>query len=135
LLFASKEQLKGRTFNCEQCVKATKKIRRCLEDREDFTSDDGSNFPIRILEGGELYGFCPGKATRDLQVYEQFKQLIICAETGTMLFDGGLLNQPEWFIESLSWFLRKYDMLKFTSKAEMILGKDNGSNRRPISKN
>lgn len=53
-----------RGFSCEKCHEDTKRIRRCMEDRWDWTVHDGP-FPMRIREHGESYGFCPAKVLRD----------------------------------------------------------------------
>ena len=86
---------------------------------------------MRIQEGGELYGFCPAKATWDHNVKDYFNLLILSCETGTFPHDGGLLNQKSDFIENMAWFLIKWDMLKFTQKADMILGSGNPSKGTP----
>jgi hypothetical protein len=41
-----------------------------------------------------------------------------------MLNSGSLLDQPDWYIDLLGWFLPRYDSLKWHSKAKMILGSD-----------
>ena len=63
--------------------------------------------------------------------------LVIAAETGTMIERGGIMDQPEWFIELLSWFVQIYDNQKFTMKAKSVLGdgSDDKNNRRPSYKN
>ena len=76
------------------------------------------------IKGGAPYGFCPGKVTWDTEAKEVFQLLIISAETGQLLTDGGIINQPDWFIQLLAWFLPKYDNFKFSSKAYSILGGD-----------
>lgn len=103
------------------------KIRRCREDREDFTSADGAVFPIQIHKGaGESYGFCPAKATWDPEVKAQFEELVLIAETKWMPVAGGLYDQPAWLMDLLSWFLPKYEIMKFLRKADMILGGSGG---------
>lgn len=107
------------------CPKATQKKRRCWEDRWDFTSqDDPYVFPIYINPKGQLYGFCPAKVTREPAVYSIYKILIIASQTGAMLKSGGIEEQPEWFIDLLAWFIPMMDMMNFTTKAGMVLGKD-----------
>lgn len=116
----------GRNFDCEGCPERTQKQRRCRESREDFTSEDNRNgqyvFPIRLHEGGEAYGFCPAKATWDPDVADILNILTICAEMGQMPYEGGVFEQPEWFVDMLGWFIPKNDLMKFSSKADMILG-------------
>jgi len=57
-------------------------------------------------------------------LYEIFNILLISAKTGALLYSGGLENQPAWYIELLSEFLQRYDILSFIQKAEMVLGSD-----------
>lgn len=69
-----------------------------------------------------MYGFCPSKATWNPQLVDLCKLLMITAETGAMLNQGGLTDQPEWFIESLGWFLPKYQISKLNMIAKMFVG-------------
>lgn len=115
----------------------------------DFTEADGAQWPMYVEQGGEMYNFCPGKATWDHEASAIFRMLIICAETGKMIEDGGLYDQPDWWIEMLAVFLPRYDNQKFSSRAKMILGDpktaslmgqqprrgNGGNNRRPADKN
>lgn len=100
------------------------KLRRCREDRLDFTEKDASFFPMVVERGGQLYGFCPGKATWDSNIAGIYQALVICAETGIMLEDGPLVDQSDWWVDLLSWFLPYYDDMKFWSRAKAILGSD-----------
>jgi hypothetical protein len=77
-----------------------------------------------INQNGEKYGFCPGKATWDTEATEIYSLLLISAETGNLIYAGGIADQPAWFIDLLSWFLPRYDNMKFVAKADMILGGD-----------
>lgn len=77
-----------------------------------------------VQKGGELYGFCPGKATWDVAAVAMYRQLLVMAEMRTFPKAGGLDDQDDETIDDLSWFLPKYDMIKFMSKAELILGSD-----------
>lgn len=79
-------------------------------------------FPIRIDEGGGLYGFCPAKATWDQEAVSLYETMVVAAETKTMLVAGGLADQPAWFISLLHWFSAQYDLQKFVSRAKMVLG-------------
>lgn len=88
---------------------------------------------MQIHKGGEFYGFCPAKATWDYRVSEYFNLLVLTAETGVMPFHGGLLDQEADFIENLSWFVTRWDMLKFIQKAEMILGDDKKTTKSSLS--
>lgn len=132
---------KGRSFNCTTCPERTKVRRRCREPKMDFTSEDNpSVWPIQIYKGGEYYSFCPAKATwpgPDSAV-NKFKTLLVAAMSKAMLVQGGIQDQPTWFIENLSWFLPKYDQVIFMTKVRMVLGDgkkkstgaSHGSNRR-----
>lgn len=121
---------KGRSFKCEGCPEAVQKIRRCREDRWDFTAEDSNVFPIQVHEGGGLYGFCPGKATWDHEATSLFELMTVAVEQKTLLVEGGLANQPHWFVSFLSWFGPTYDEQKFISRARMILG-DGGNSKQP----
>lgn len=81
-------------------------------------------FPIYISSPkGELYGFCPSKATREPYLHRLMRVLMIASETGAMLKQGAQEDQPEWFIELLGWFIPRYDSVKFMSKASSIVGR------------
>ena len=70
----------GRNFNCLECPERIQKLRRCREEREDFTEvDNPSVFPMYVNRGGELYGFCPAKATWDPELASTFRLLMIVA--------------------------------------------------------
>jgi len=75
-----------------------------------------------VHKGGELYGFCPAKSTWDSQTINLFRILHVASETGAMWEEGPLSEQPEWFIDVLSWFITKHDFAKFQTKAKMVLG-------------
>lgn len=49
---------------------------------------------------------------------------MLTAETGVMIEGGGIVDQPDWFIENLFWFLPRYNSVKFYSRASSILGSD-----------
>jgi len=71
-----------------------------------------------------LYAFCPGKSTWDSSIAGLYQALVITAETGIMLEEGPLMDQPGWWIDLLSWFLPFYNDQKFWSRAKAILGSD-----------
>lgn len=48
--------------------------------------------------------------------------MIIAVEQKTLLVQGGLADQPGWFIKLLAWFGPAYDLQKFISRARMVLG-------------
>lgn len=93
-----------------------------MEPRFDLNEKDGNQFPIYIESGGRPFGFCPAKATWDNEAVSTFKLLSLTAETGQLYNDGGLSEQPFWFIELISEFIPRYNDFKFYSRAKMILG-------------
>jgi len=97
----------------------------------DFTSEDDVNFPMYVTKGGPLFGFCPGKATWDKEVMTIFKTLVISTETGCQYAAGGLEDQPDWWLELLSWFIPRYNDSKFASRVKSIVGDE--SPRKVIS--
>jgi hypothetical protein len=111
-----------KSLNCSICPVSIQKLRRCHEPRFDFTEKDAALFPMYVEKGGTLFGFCPGKATWDSIAAGVYQALVICAETGIMLEDGPLSEQPDWWVELLSWFLPYYSDTKFYSRARSILG-------------
>jgi hypothetical protein len=112
----------GRSFNCETCPEKVKQVRRCYEDREDFTEADGSIWPMTIEPGGHQFGFCPAKAAWDAEAMGTFRLLGLAAETGTMYEAGGLSNQPDWFIDLASWFIPLYKQRKIIMFAKAVIG-------------
>lgn len=125
LTFADKSELKksGRNFTCSKCDPSVKKLRRCQEDRWDFTDkDNGAIWPMYVEKGGPTFNFCPGKATWDHEVAELYKILEITYHTKQLPFSGALLEQPSWFIDCLHSFLVMYDDLKYYSRQKSIWG-------------
>lgn len=53
-----------------------------------------------------------------------FNTLSVACELKVMLVEGGIANQPRWFVNMMSWFSVSYDMQKFMQKAKMVLGDD-----------
>jgi hypothetical protein len=139
LSFADHEKLsnEGRSFDCSTCPVNVKKLRRCQEDREDFTFEqDKGPWPMYVNKGGEFYGFCPAKATWDPTVIELYRLMVIASSTGAMLEPGGLNDQPDWWVENLSWFAPRFEEMRWNARMIRIFGgKDNGSNRRHADKN
>lgn len=85
-------------------------------------------WPMYVYKGGALYGSCPGKATWDYENRTLFDMLVVSAETGTMLYNGGISDQPDWYIELLGWFVRAYGNIKFVSQQGMIWGSNKKQN-------
>jgi hypothetical protein len=117
---------KASQYQCSKCPASVKRIRRCAEPRWDFSDVDGAIWPMRLIEGGELYPFCPGKATWDSSAVNLFQALVICAETGSQIEGGGIWNQPSWWIDMAAEFLPRYNDLRFNSRARAILGDGKG---------
>lgn len=119
-------------FNCASCPIETQNLRRCREERWDFTYKDGGLFPIYVEQGGNAYSFCPGKATWDRESLFLYQALVVSAETGIMLEQGSLVEQPEWWVELLAWFIPAYSDSRFFGRARAILGdgKDGNNHRK-----
>lgn len=103
----------------------------------DFGPADGAIWPMRLTDGGGLYGFCPAKATWDAEATGLYNLMVTAYETKSLLYKGGLADQPGWFVELLSWFVVRYDENKFYSRASSILGStsrggSNGNNNGRI---
>jgi hypothetical protein len=77
---------------------------------------------MQVSKGGGLYGFCPGKSTWGHQTTDYFNLLLICCETGNLPSYGGIIDQDADFIENLSWFQPRWDMLKFSQRVQLVLG-------------
>lgn len=121
---------RAKSFKCSTCPSETQALRRCREPREDFTHKDHAGvFPILITKDGEQFSFCPGKATWDSSVVAVYNSLVISAETGCMWNEGGLSEQPQWFMDLLSLFIVRYNDHKFWSRARAILGESPGIQR------
>lgn len=118
---------RAKSFDCSRCPTKTQVSRRCREDREDFTSEDAAFFPMYIEKGGNLYSYCPGKATWNPNHYALYQALVISAETGKMLEDGPISEQPDWWIDLLSWFIPYYSDQRFYARARAILGDENSN--------
>jgi len=135
----SKLAKEGRNFDCSKCPKAVQKIRRCREERENFTSKDGAVFPIYVQKGGEGFGFCPAKAFWDQRNTDEFNELLLIAELKVLPRSGGLNNQDQEIIDKLAWFIPRYEIMKFSKKVEMVLGdtgaSQNGDKGRDTGKN
>lgn len=128
----TKLKSEGRNFSCASCPLAIQKIRRCREDRIDFSEKDGSIWPIYVQKGGQGFGFCPAKATWDSDAMGIYRLLSLAAETGTMYESGGLADQPAWWIDLAAWFMPRYRDFKVMSYAKAILG--DGSSKGLASK-
>lgn len=109
-------------LDCSKCPDRVKRLRRCDEDRWDFTVTDGSMWPMRVTKHGELYGFCPAKSTWDARVVGYYNALVVACETGCQWSLGGIDVQPAWWIDLLAWFSPSYNELRFAHRARAILG-------------
>jgi hypothetical protein len=99
----------------------------------DFTAEDNASvFPIRIAPDGETYPFCPSKALWDVSATELFQTLVLSAETGMPWVQGGIQDQPQWWLELAPWFILRYDQIKFYTRVRAIVGdQSGGNNNRP----
>lgn len=113
---------RARELNCATCPTSVKKLRKCETTKEDYNENDAAFWPMRVVEGGAFYGFCPAKVLRDVHANRIFNLLTLTAECGTMYTYGGMSEQPEWFFELAAWFVPRYHDHKFASRAKMILG-------------
>lgn len=122
---------KGRSFNCDTCLDSIKKKRRCTEDRWDFTHRDDIIFPMPIQKGGTKYGFCPGKITQagEMDAKRIFDVLILSSETNQLLYSGGLMEQPAWFIEQLTWLMPRHKQYKNYQEQKAMWGSGGSNNR------
>lgn len=77
-------------------------------------------FPIEITKGGNLYGFCPGKVRWDQRNGRLFRILMTAAESGTMLVEGGVSDQPDWWVELVGWFVPVLRNMTFYSRVNTI---------------
>jgi len=121
------ELSRANTFNCNKCTPQLKKIRRCEDIRMDLDAEDNPIFPIRLLDGGTLFGFCPGKATKDPYSVGMFQSLVAAKFCGYAWQPGCIVDQPAWWIELLSNFVVRYDQLSFFNKAGSVLGSNKDS--------
>lgn len=89
----------------------------------DFTDkDDPAVFPMYVSRGSTLFGFCPGKATWDKETLSLYRALKLSSESGNMWTSGGIADQPTWWVELLSWFLPKYNDLRFFGRVQSFIG-------------
>lgn len=132
LAFADDDMIgKGRSFDCSTCHKNIKKLRRCEEDRWDLNHEDGIIFPIEVFKGGQKYGFCPGKVTWASEFHTKriFDLLVLSCDTKHLLYSGGLMEQPSWFVSRLSWFAPRYNALKNAIEQKNMWGSSGSNNR------
>jgi len=118
-------EAQGRGFTCAKCPVKVQALRRCKEDRWDFTAKDGNVFPIKLDTkslGSTAYGFCPAKATWYPEIASMANMLMISAETGNLFYNGGMADQPGEYIELLGWFIPRYQQLKLMAVGRMFLG-------------
>jgi len=92
------------------------------KDRWNFTAEDDPIFPMYITKGGFQYGFCPAKARWDQRAMSLFAELSLCRDQKIMPVAGGLIDQPGWFVEMMSWFGPLYDRAKAAAFLQMVLG-------------
>ena len=146
ILYADHSDLNqsGRPFNCEKCLKdpqtkghreSIAKLRRCYEDRWDFTEKDGAVFPIQIVNGGPSFGFCPAKVMRDEpKTVMIYKILISILETGTWPDEGGIYDQEYFWIDLVSNFAPLKKTLEFNEKFSVVAKSFDGGSKNQMPK-
>ena len=113
----------GRNFECSKCPEGVKKLRRCEEDRFDFTKDDNTAiWPMYVNKGGPMFGFCPGKSTWDHDAVYIFSLVELAFYTRSLAFSGALFDQPSWYVDIISTFLPHYDQLRFNQRMKSMWG-------------
>jgi len=60
--------------------------------------------------------------TWDQEAISIFELMVVAVEQKAMLVEGGIANQPTWFISLLAWFGPAYEGLKFMSRVRMVVG-------------
>ena len=125
---------RAKDFSCASCHARVQKLRRCREDKFDFDDHDAPFWPIRIQQGGGLYSFCPGKATWDQETKAIYSAIVVCAETHTQWQNGGIADQPSWWIDLVSSFVPMYNEMKFYARAKAILGDSKAVNNGNIKR-
>lgn len=113
----------SKRFDCSNCEERTQKIRRCHESRWDFTGNDSNIFPIIINDGGQHWGFCPGKANWYPHITYLFRTLVITCELNQLPYEGCLTEQPDYIVSLLSWFAPTYNGLA-TAQRHGLLSND-----------
>lgn len=99
------------------------KLRKCEDDREDFTKKDNPGlWPIRLSKGGPAFSFCPGKATWDHDAAEALRLLETTYFLGQPLFPGSFMEQPWWYAEFISEYLPVYDDMRENNKQRAMWG-------------
>ena len=130
LRFADHAQLKkdGRNFDCGTCMAAVQKLRRCKEERDNFTRADGPLWPMPIQKGGRGFGFCPGKATWSSEAAELMSILELTHITRTLFYPGSISEQPAWYVELIKDLLPQYEGHKSAQRHNSMWG---GSSSKP----
>jgi hypothetical protein len=113
-------------------MEAVQKIRRCKEDRDDFTRSDGSLWPMPIQKGGPSYGFCPGKATWSIEAAELLGIIELTYFTKSLYYPGSISEQPSWYVELIKDLLPFYESSKAAHKHSAMWG---GGDKKPENKN
>ena len=121
----------GKRFNCDTCREATKRLRRCAENRWNFTGNDSNVFPIEIRPKGRLYGFCPGKANWYPATVRMYQLLVVATELGVNPYPGALSEQPEDLVAVLSWFAPAYNNQVVPMRAGLASEETTGARPTP----
>jgi hypothetical protein len=115
------------------------KLRRCYEDKWDFTEKDNpSVFPIRLTQGSTPFGFCPAKVLRDDPAsVAVFQTLTAILETGTWPEAGGINDQDGFWVDLVADFGPLRRALEFQERYQAVakgltshgIGHKNAKNR------
>jgi len=95
------------------------KLRRCEEDRWDFTEEEGP-FPILMTRGGQAFNFCPAKSTKDPETIEIYQMLVSILETGLWPNAGGIKDQDAEWVDLVATFGPMRRSLEFNERYNMI---------------
>lgn len=105
------------------------KLRRCKEDREDFTAKDGNVWPLRLEKGGVPFSFCPGKATWSDEAAEALHLIETTYYLRQPLFPGSFFEQPWWYGELIDEILPLYESYRDAQKHRQMWGSGDGDKK------
>lgn len=105
-------------------------LRRCREDRYDFTEkDNAAVFPIQLTKGGPTFGFCPAKILRDDPVAADiYTTLVAILETGVWPKAGGIEDQDDYWVDMVAQFGPMRRTIEFSERFKMVAGSISGGN-------
>lgn len=99
----------------------------------DFTKSDGNVWPIYLdASFSQPFSFCPGKATWEDKTMRMFDSLQTCFYAKTLWTEGGLGDQPSWFVDLYKDFAPSYQAAK--TSAQWGGGSDTGQSNKHAKK-